>query len=92
MRDITSPRWLYAKGALFLACGLFASALLLVDSPTLRTGFLLAVAVRSFCRLYYFAFYVIEHYIDPGYRFAGLIDFARYVVRRPKSAVPQEPS
>jgi hypothetical protein len=92
MRDITSPRWLYAKGVLFLVCGLFASALLLVESPTLRTAFLLVIAVWSFCRLYYFAFYVIEHYIDPEYKFAGLTDFARYLGRRRKPAAPSEPS
>ena len=27
----------------------------------------------------YFAFYVIEHYIDDSYRFAGLSSFARYL-------------
>jgi hypothetical protein len=85
MRDITSPKWLYFKGALFLATGLFASVLLLVESPTLLTAFLLFVAIWSFCRLYYFAFYVIEHYIDPGYKFAGLTDFVRYVWRRRKT-------
>jgi hypothetical protein len=31
---------------------------------------------------YYFAFYVIEHYVDPGYRFAGLWSFVRYVLRK----------
>jgi len=79
---ITSPRWLYVKGALFVACGLFASVLLLIESPTFQTAVLLAIVVWSFCRAYYFAFYVIEHYVDPGYKFAGLTDFARYVRRR----------
>jgi hypothetical protein len=85
MRDITNPKWLYMKGALFLVLGLLASALLLVESPTLKTAILLAIAVWSFCRLYYFAFYVVEHYIDPGYKFAGLIDFVRYVRRRKRA-------
>ena len=40
---------------------------------------LLAVAIWSFCRFYYFAFYVIEHYVDPQFRFAGLISFAQYL-------------
>jgi len=88
MRDITSPKWLYVKGALFLLTGLFASVLLLVESPNFRTVFLLVVAVWSFCRLYYFAFYVIEHYIDPAYKFAGLTDFVRYVAGRRKPARP----
>jgi len=42
---------------------------------------LLAVAVWGFCRSYYFAFYVIERYVDPGYRFSGLGSFVLYVVR-----------
>jgi hypothetical protein len=90
MRDITSPRWLYIKGGLFLVTGLLASFLLLVESPTIQTALLLGIAVWSFCRLYYFAFYVIEHYIDPGYKFAGLTDFARYVVRRRRGTITVE--
>jgi hypothetical protein len=35
----------------------------------------------GFCRSYYFAFYVIERYVDPGYRFSGLGSFVLYVVR-----------
>ena len=92
MRDITSPAWLYVKGVLFLLCGLLASALLLVESPTLQTPLLLGIAVWSFCRLYYFAFYVIEHYGDPGYKCAGLTDFAGYLVRRRKPADPPAPA
>jgi hypothetical protein len=90
MRDITSPTWLYVKGVLFLVCGLLASALLLVESPTLQTAVLLVIAVWSFCRLYYFAFYVIEHYIDPGCKFAGRTDFARYVLRRRRGTMPPD--
>jgi hypothetical protein len=69
-----------------------ASALLLVESPTFQTAILLAIAVWCFCRAYYFAFYVIEHYIDPGYKFAGLTDFVRYAFRRRKPAAPPEPA
>jgi hypothetical protein len=43
---------------------------------------LLALTIWCFARAYYFAFYVIQHYVDPGYRFAGLADFARYVLRK----------
>jgi len=92
MRDITSPRWLYVKGVLFVVCGFLASGLLLVESPTVRTAILLAIAVWSFCRAYYFAFYVIEHYIDPGYKVAGLTDFVRYARRRRKTATDSTPS
>ena len=36
-------------------------------------------------RAYYFAFYVIGHYVDPSFRFTGLIDFARWALRRRRS-------
>jgi hypothetical protein len=64
--------------------GVAASVLLLLEHPTWRAGFLLALAVWCFCRFYYFAFYVIEHYVDPGYRFSGLWDFVRYLLQRRK--------
>jgi hypothetical protein len=80
-RDV-SPALMYVKAALFLVAGSVAAGVLLWESPSLRTAFLLAVAIGSFCRLYYFAFYVIEHYIDPGFRFAGLGSFILYLLRR----------
>ena len=43
---------------------------------------LLVIAIWSFCRFYYFAFYVIEHYVDPTYRFAGLSSFLKYLIGR----------
>jgi hypothetical protein len=60
--------------------GLLSTALLLFEHPTLKVGLLVALAVWSFCRFYYFAFYVIEHYVDPSYRFSGLLSFIRYLL------------
>jgi hypothetical protein len=82
MADIRSVRWLYAKGLLFVCLGVLASALLLIEAPSVRVAALLAVAVWAFSRAYYFVFYVVEHYIDPRYRFAGLLSFFRYLTRR----------
>jgi hypothetical protein len=82
MADIQSPRLLYLKGALLLGLGILASALLLIENPSLRTAALLAVAIWAFARAYYFAFYVVEYYIDGNYRFAGLLSFLRYLMRR----------
>jgi hypothetical protein len=78
--DIENPRWLYFKAILFLLTGLIASAVLLLDSPSVRTALLLAAAIWGFCRAYYFAFYVVEKYVDPSFKFAGLIAFTRYVL------------
>ena len=82
MADIKNPRLLYAKGALFVFGGAMASALILAERPTIKVALLLAIAVWCFARAYYFAFYVIEHYVDPSYKFAGLGSFVCYVLRK----------
>jgi hypothetical protein len=81
MKDLTNLFWIKLKGLLFLFIGIVAVILLFLNSPTLKTAALLAVAIWSFCRFYYFAFYVIEKYVDPGCKFSGLISFARYWFR-----------
>lgn len=82
MADIRSPVLLYLKGGLMLGTGLLAAGLLLVEHHDLRTIVLLLLAIWGFCRAYYFAFYVVEHYIDPGYRYAGLMSFLLHSRRR----------
>jgi hypothetical protein len=64
MSDIKDPRLLYLKGTLFLFAGCVAAGLIVAEQPTLRVALLLAVAIWAFCRAYYFAFYVIERYVD----------------------------
>ena len=81
-RDLTDPRAMHLKTVIFVMIGLCASAILLLEHPEVRVALLLVVTVWAFCRAYYFAFYVIEHYVDPSFRFAGLIDFARYLANR----------
>ena len=82
MRDITSPKLLYLKGFLFLLAGILSASILVWKHPSLQVVLLLAIAIWCFARAYYFAFYVVERYVDRSYRFAGLIDFARYAVKR----------
>ena len=94
MGDLKNPRWIYAKGWLFLLGGFMASALVVAENPTLKTVILLTVAIWCFCRFYYFAFYVIEHYVDPNFKFAGLFAFVRYQLRqrsRPATDRPKGP-
>ena len=79
MTDIKSPLLLYAKGAMFILCGILAAGLLLAEHPSVKVAVLLCIAVWCFARAYYFAFYVIEHYIDPSYKFAGLTSFVSYL-------------
>ncbi|MBK7404893.1 MAG: hypothetical protein IPJ41_09735 [Phycisphaerales bacterium] len=77
MGDLRDPRLMYMKAGLFVLIGLLSGLGLLLEHPRLRTALLLGVCVWACCRAYYFAFYVIEHWIDPGYRYAGLWHFLR---------------
>ena len=80
MTNLKDPRLIYLKGILFLLTGLLSGGLLLYFAPFLIVALLLGVCVWSFCRAYYFAFYVIEHYVDGDFRYAGLLDFFTYAV------------
>lgn len=92
MADIKSPSLLYLKGSLMLLTGALAACLVIAQAPSWKMLLLLGIAIWGFCRAYYFAFYVIEHYIDPGYKFSGLTDFVRYSLDRlhPKRSVEPE--
>jgi hypothetical protein len=82
MPDLTSPRLIYFKAILFLLTGFLACAIILIDYPSLKLAALLALAIWSFARAYYFAFYVIQHYIDPSFRYAGLTSFLKYLITK----------
>ncbi len=82
MKDLINPAWIKAKGFLFLFLGLLSASLLFFERPAPRVALLLILAVWSFSRFYYFAFYVMERYVDPMYRFSGLFSLARYLLRK----------
>lgn len=84
MKDLSNPRWIKLKGLLFVLLGVTAAGLIWLEHPTLKMAALLALAIWCFCRAYYFAFYVIEHYVDPDFRFSGLGSFLVYLFRRDK--------
>lgn len=71
---------MWLKGILLLVIGLTSAAILWSDTPTCKTALLLALAIWGFCRAYYFAFYVLEKYVDPQYRFAGLWSLVRHLI------------
>jgi len=85
MKDLTDPRWIKLKGILFLVVGVLSAVLLLADNPSFKAGLLFGISIWCFCRFYYFAFYVIEKYVDPSYRFSGLWSFVGYLLRRKKN-------
>lgn len=81
-RSLTNPTWIKVKGILFLFLGILSSLLLLLEKPTLKVCLLLIVTTWAFCRFYYFAFYVIEHYVDSNYRFSGILSLLQYLMWR----------
>ena len=85
MADIKKVWLLYIKAFLLLLTGLLSSLLLVLLNLNFKTIVLLSLAIWGFCRAYYFAFYVIQHYVDPNYKFSGLIDFAKYFIKKGRS-------
>ncbi len=82
MRDLQHARLMWLKAVLFLVIGLVSATLLFAEIPHWRTAILLALGIWAFCRAYYFAFYVIQHYIDPEFRFSGLGSVLLHWLRR----------
>ena len=84
MTDLKSPKWIIFKGLLFLLLGVIASGFLLFLTARLDVLILLLISIWAFCRCYYFAFYVIQNYIDSNYKFDGLYSVVIYLLRRDK--------
>lgn len=80
--DLKNPKWMYLKAILFVLIGVCCFFLLFAENPNLKTVVLLGLMIWAFCRAYYFAFYVIEKYIDPKYRFSGLFSFVSYLTKK----------
>jgi hypothetical protein len=88
--DLKNSGLIKLKGALFLLVAAAASALLILRTPELVSVLLLAIALWSACRFYYFAFYVLHHYVDPSFRYSGLWSLLRHLVRAKAAQRPGE--
>jgi hypothetical protein len=82
---------MYVKALCFAVIALISGFLLVFRSPTPTTLVLAVVLAWASARLYYFCFYVIERYIDPSYRFDGLLSVVRYLLRSERSNRPASP-
>jgi glucan phosphoethanolaminetransferase (alkaline phosphatase superfamily) len=91
-QDLTSSKWIYTKGFLLLLISLISAALILIQVPRWDILALLLICLWASCRSYYFAFYVIQNYVDPDYRFSGLFDFTRYLLNRNPVSDPDDQS
>jgi hypothetical protein len=59
-----------------------AAALAFLEAPTVRTAVLLALLAWAAARFYYFLFYVLEHYVDPTLRYAGISALVRAILAK----------
>jgi hypothetical protein len=83
--DLQSRKLLHFKGLLFAFLGVSACILILVESPHLRTAGFLLIAIWSWCRFYYFLFYVLEKYAGRDRKYAGLLDALGYLIKGDRS-------
>ena len=82
MRDLQSKALIVFKGLLILGIAAASAGLILLENPSIRVLVLLALLVWSACRFYYFLFYVLEKYVNPNLRYAGLLALAGALMRR----------
>ena len=82
MTDLQSKRWIVAKGMAFGAIAVAAAVLVLWESTSVRTAVLLMLLVWAACRFYYFLFYVLERYVDPRLRYAGILALIRTIIAK----------
>lgn len=80
MSDLQSKHWIVTKGIAFGGIAVTAAVLLLLESTSVRTAVLLMLLVWAACRFYYFLFYVLERYVDPRLRYAGIIALFRAIL------------
>ena len=82
-----SPGWIYVKGLMFLLILVASSVLNVFTEDVFHRVLLTLFIIWSASRLYYFMFYVIEHYIDDSYKFSSVYACLRYLItRRGKNA------
>ena len=82
MARTLTTRWIHLKGWLFLLMAIIASGLIIAETLSWRIALLLGIAIWAACRFYYYAFYVIEKYVDAEYKFAGLGSFVTWWLRK----------
>ncbi len=80
MGDLKNPFIIHAKGWLFLLILMASTASILLHSQSWRVAGLLLVVIWASARFYYYLFYVIERYIDPEFKFSGVVAAVAYLL------------
>ena len=82
MGDLKSKRLIMLKGWLFFSVAVLAGTGLLLRDPSWQTAGLVVTLAWAAARFYYFLFYVLEKYVDPELRYAGVLDQLKALLRR----------
>lgn len=89
---MTSSRVMLLKAILFLILGAIAAVWLFAAQPHGTTAVLIAILAWASARLYYFAFYVVTAYVDPTYRFSGIVAALLHTARHRRGNRSELPS
>lgn len=79
MTDLKSKKLIACKGFLFIGIAVLSGGLLFARQPDPRTAFLVMVLIWASARAYYFLFYVLHEYVDPRYKYAGLLSMLQWI-------------
>ncbi len=74
MSDLTSRKWIVAKGVMFALIVVMSAVGIMVYDDRWQRFVLLVICLWAACRFYYFLFYVLERYVGVAGRYAGIWD------------------
>lgn len=84
--DLTSKRWIIAKGILFALLTTLAGVLIVfADLLTWQRAVVLAICLWAACRFYYSLFHVLHAYVDPSLPSTGVINLVKRLAARRRS-------
>jgi hypothetical protein len=92
MTELQSKKLIVLKGILFMVITLTCSGLIYFYCPKLIVAVLLLILIWASARAYYFLFYVLEKYVDPAFKYSGLLDLLKAIRAHDREGVKTEPS
>jgi hypothetical protein len=79
--DLVNPKWMCLKAIGFVLIAFLCALGLMLRSMRIETAVLILLLVWASARAYYFCFYVIERYINPEFKFAGLSSAVAFLLK-----------
>ncbi len=81
--DLPKP-WILIKAILFLVILALCTFIILTTNDLFAETVAVAILMWSSARLYYFCFYVIHTYLDPTFKFTGIVSALRWIFTKPR--------